>query len=251
MIQTAPHTLRGPEQLIGSTCVVTGASGGLGRAIAVALADTGGKVWAVARRRQELEVTAQQVTGKGQVVAHAADLTSRDQLERFVDALLDPSDGLDVLVHAAGVWTHGDVETTPVTEFDRQYAVNVRVPFTLTQALLPALRARKGQVVFLNSSAGLRAQAGLASYAASKHALKALAEGLREEENRYGVRVISLYPGRTATPLQERIHAAEGRRFQRERLIQPDDVTATVLHALTLPRSAEITDLWIRPMRKP
>lgn len=245
------HTAQETVKLIGATCAVTGASSGLGRGIAVALADAGAQVWAVARRRSELETTAQQVTGTGQVVAHAADLTSQDQLTHFVDALLEQSDGLDVLVHAAGVWTRGDIETAPVTEFDRQYAVNVRVPFTLTQALLPALRQRRGQIVFLNSSAGLHAHAGLVSYSASKHALKALAEGLREEVNRYGVRVISLYPGRTATPLQERIYAAESRRFERERLMQPDDVTATVLLALTLPRSAEITDVSIRPLRKP
>ena len=205
------HTAQETVKLIGATCAVTGASSGLGRGIAVALADAGAQVWAVARRRSELETTAQQVTGTGQVVAHAADLTSQDQLTHFVDALLEQSDGLDVLVH-------------------------VRVARALCHP---------------NSSAGLHAPAGLVSYSASKQALTALAEGLREEVNRYGVRVISLYPGRTATPLQERIYAAESRRFERERLMQPDDVTATVLLALTLPRSAEITDVSIRPLRKP
>lgn len=240
----------GMVELGGATSVVTGASSGLGRAITVALADAGATVWGAARRGNELEATARRVTGPGRVVAQTVDLTRQEQLARFVATLLEAGGGIDVLVHAAGLWTRGDVATAPVAEFDRVHAINVRAPYALTQALLPALRARKGQIVFINSSTGLRGKAGIAAYSASKHALKALADGLRDEVNRHGVRVISLYPGRTASPGQERIHAAEGRPYVPERLIQPEDVATSVLHVLTLPRSAEITDLAIRPLQK-
>jgi NADP-dependent 3-hydroxy acid dehydrogenase YdfG len=122
--------------------------------------------------------------------------------------------------------------------------------YRLTQALLPALKASQGQIVFINSTVGLAARANVAQYAATKHALKALADALREEVNPAGVRVLSVYPGRTATDQQASIYELEGRAYAPETLLQPEDVAATVVGALTLPRTAELTDLRVRPMRK-
>jgi NADP-dependent 3-hydroxy acid dehydrogenase YdfG len=105
-------------------------------------------------------------------------------------------------------------------------------------------------VVFVNSSAGFHpARAGWAAYSASKHALRALADGLRDEVNRQGVRVITIFPGRTATAMQEEVHRYEGRDYDPERFLQPRDVAAAVLSSLALPRTAEVTDLHIRPMQ--
>jgi NADP-dependent 3-hydroxy acid dehydrogenase YdfG len=106
-------------------------------------------------------------------------------------------------------------------------------------------------VVFINSTAGLVARAGVAQYAATKHALRAMADSLREEVNADGVRVLSVFLGRTATPLQAALHEREGRRYRPERLVQPADVASLVVHALTLPRTAEVTDLTIRPLSPP
>jgi len=126
----------------------------------------------------------------------------------------------------------------------------VRGPYLLTQCLLPLLRRRPGQVVFINSSAGLTARANVGQYAATKHALKAVADSLRDEVNRDGVRVLSVFPGRTATPTQEALHRLEGRPYRPERLLQPADVAAVVVHALGLPRTAEVTEIKIRPLVK-
>jgi NADP-dependent 3-hydroxy acid dehydrogenase YdfG len=122
----------------------------------------------------------------------------------------------------------------------------------ITQALLPALRVRCGQVVFVNSSAGVNMQGTrhIAGYAACKHALRALADCLRAEVNIDGIRVLSVYPGRTATAMQEAIHMREGRLYNPEDLLQPDDVVAAVITALDMPRTAELTDIMLRPMRK-
>jgi NADP-dependent 3-hydroxy acid dehydrogenase YdfG len=87
-------------------------------------------------------------------------------------------------------------------------------------------------------------------YAASKHALKAIADSLRDEVNTEGIRVLSVYPGRTASPLQAAVHQMEGRTYHPERLMQPEDVALAVINALGLPRSAEVTDIHIRPMAK-
>ena len=136
-------------------------------------------------------------------------------------------------------------------QFDAQYRTNVRAPFVLTQRLLPQLKAAQGQVVFVNSSAGRTARAGVAQYAATQHALKAVADSLREEVNADGVRVLNLFVGRTATRMQAELHALEGKAYEPGALIQPGDVAALALQALTMPRSVEVTDITLRPMRKP
>jgi NAD(P)-dependent dehydrogenase (short-subunit alcohol dehydrogenase family) len=158
---------------------------------------------------------------------------------------------IDVLVHGAGVHAVGQVSSLPVEELDRQYRTNVRAPYLLTQLLIPMLESAAGQIVFVSSSAVRRAVAGVGAYAATKHAVRALADALREELNPRGIRVLTVYPGRTAGPMQETLHQLEGRPYRLDRLLQPDDVAAIILNALSLPRSAEVTDIDIRPMLKP
>jgi short-subunit dehydrogenase len=133
---------------------------------------------------------------------------------------------------------------------DQQFGVNVRGPYALTQAFLPLLRSSRGQIVFINSTAGLSAGPNVGQYAATKHALKAITDSLREEVNPDGIRVLSIFNGRTATPMQAAVHVAEGRDYCPEKLIQPDDVASVVVHALSLPKTAEITDVQMRPFAK-
>jgi NADP-dependent 3-hydroxy acid dehydrogenase YdfG len=155
-----------------------------------------------------------------------------------------------VLVHAAGAIAFGTVGESPVDDFDRQYQVNVRAPYQLTQALLPRMAACRGQVVFINSSAGITARQGVSQYSATKHALRAVADSLRDEVNDRGIRVMSVFLGRTASRMQAAVHDHERRTYRPERMLQPDDVAAMVVAALQLPRTAEVTDLHIRPMLK-
>ena len=239
------------EAFAGMHALVTGASSGIGRAIALELASGGAGVWLVARHAEALEATAAAARRAG---AHACsqplDVGNDEDLERLRDRLAKESHGLDILVHGAGTHFLGAVADAPIAQFDQQYRVNVRGPYLLTQLLLPLLRQRRGQIVFVNSTVGLQARAGVGAYAASKHALRAVADALREEVNPDGIRVLSVYPGRTATPQQAAIHAEEGTPYRPERLLQPADVAAAVVHALTMDRTAEITDLRVRPMQK-
>ena len=133
-----------------------------------------------------------------------------------------------MLVHSAALMTHSLVEESSVEHFSQLLNVNVLAPFALTKHLLPEICASKGQIVFVNSSIVNNAAAGTVMYAATKHALKGLADGLRQELNIRGVRVISIYPGRTATPLQASVLAAEGRQYRPEILLQPEEVAAMV-----------------------
>jgi NADP-dependent 3-hydroxy acid dehydrogenase YdfG len=100
----------------------------------------------------------------------------------------------------------------------------------------------------VNSSAGLSASAGWSAYAASKFGVRAFADSLRAEEQAHGLRVTTVYPSRTATPMQEKVHAQEGEVYDRDRWIQPETVASSILHVLDLPRDATIPELAIRPL---
>ena len=158
---------------------------------------------------------------------------------------------LDILVHSAGVVRVDGSSAGGHEGFDEMYRTNVLAPYLLSRAALPLLRRRPGQVVFINSSAGMTVPSGVSQYAASKHALKAVADGLRAEVNAEGIRVLSIFPGRTATPAQQQLYSEQSRPYFPERLLQPDDIATLVMTSLLLPRTAEVTDLHIRPMIKP
>lgn len=225
--------------------LVTGASGGIGAAISLALAKEGMQLLLTGRNAGRLAAVGEKAReASPRVELFALDLTDDAQLRSLATS------SVDVLVHSVGLFHAGPFATAPAAELDAQYRVNVRVPYLLTQALLPSLIARQGQVVFVNSSAGHHdAKAGVGTYSATKHALRALADSLRDEVNKQGVRVLTVFPGRTATAMQEEVHRIEGKPYAPENLLQPEDVAAAVVHALTLPRTAELTDLRIRPMR--
>ena len=231
-------------------CVVTGASSGIGRALALALAGAGGHVWAIGRSRARLvSLSKESAEGPGSVTSLVVDFEV-DDLESVVNEILVRDDRVDVLVHSAGAIARGPVASASLEEFDRQYRVNLRAPFVLTRALLPALKRCRGQIVFINSSAALAPSPDAAVYSATKQGLKAFADGLRQEVNADGVRVVSIYPGRTSTPLQKAIHEHEGRRYLSQFLLRPEDVVDVVFAALSLDPAGEITDIHVRPMRK-
>jgi NAD(P)-dependent dehydrogenase (short-subunit alcohol dehydrogenase family) len=232
--------------------VITGATSGIGRAILLALAREGIVAHIVGRDPDALRETERAAAALGASPAlHRADLSNRTETEALARELGATPDGLDVLVHSAGALTVGFVEDSSPQDLDLLLAVNLTAPYILTRALLPRLERARGQIVFVNSSQGVRAGAGNSHYAATKHALKALADSLRQEVNDRGIRVLSVYPGRTASRMQEDLCRLEGRPYAPESLLQPDDVAEAVLAALRLKRSAEVTDIHIRGMVKP
>lgn len=236
--------------LVGRVALVTGASSGIGRAITLALAHQGARICVVGRNLAGLAETVAAAGPLSEVTDFQIDLTSEQSLEPLVRHLGNVG-RLDVLIHCAGVICQGRMEGARVEDLDLQYATNVRAPYVLTKRLLPLLIASRGQIVFINSSAGLTArQPEAGQYAATKHALRAIADSLREEVNPKGVRVMSLYLGRTATPMQEALFREEDKDYHPEMLLQPEDVATVVVQTLMLPPTAEVTDIDIRPMRK-
>jgi NADP-dependent 3-hydroxy acid dehydrogenase YdfG len=235
--------------LKGKVVLVTGASQGIGLAVATTLARQEMRVWMVARRRQVLREAAAAMDGE--LVCVHGDLTESSFRRKLVQAIEEDGRGLDVLVNNAGISRLARVSDSSDSDFADLWTSNVLAPYALTRDFLPLLRARQGDIVFVNSSAGREAQPGASQYAATKHALRAFAESLRGEINEDGVRVTILYLGRTATPLQEAVHAHEGRQYDPDRLIQPSDVAQLVAGVLSMPRTAEITEIAMRSTRKP
>ncbi|MCX6501318.1 MAG: SDR family oxidoreductase [Microbacterium sp.] len=223
--------------------LLTGAGSGIGSALAARLHARGDDLVLLARnpgRARELE---ERFPGAQTIVA---DLATPGRLSWALSKQHLPN-RIDSLIHIAGVVDLGPVIDLPVALWESQLNVNLVSPAELTRLLLPQLRMSKGQVLFVNSGAGLRAAPDWAAYAASKHGLKALAESLRAEEAAYGVRVSSIFPGRTATPMQLRVHQQEGKDYDPAAFIDPESVATSMLTMLDLPRDAQITDLSIRP----
>jgi short-subunit dehydrogenase len=235
----------------GQTAVITGGGSGVGAALALALAGSGAGVCLIGRRLDRLEEVAAKARKIGAVAACCSgDLSSSSSLLNIAHRVKTELKHIDILVQNAAFYADGSIECANLVEFDKQYQTNVRAPYALTQAMLPMLKARQGQIVFINSSSALTAKPMTAQYDSTKHALKALADSLRGEINRHGVRVLSVYLGRTASEMQERIHRTEGKYYRPEILLQPNDVASVVVNALSLARTAEVTDISIRPMIK-
>jgi NADP-dependent 3-hydroxy acid dehydrogenase YdfG len=228
-----------------STHLITGATSGIGAVVAERLTARGDEVWLLARDAGRAGQLAQRFPGARTLVADLA------EPERIASALehQELPDRLDSLMHIAGIAEFGQVGELSQQLWNLTLAVNLTAPAELTRLFLPQLRACRGHVIFLNSGQGLRANAGWSAYAAGKHGLKALADALREEEHDGGVRVTTVYPGRTATPMQEKLHRQSGVEYDPSRWITADSVATTVLTAIDLPRDAEITDLTVRPGR--
>jgi NADP-dependent 3-hydroxy acid dehydrogenase YdfG len=250
---TGSGTARG-GRLAGRVAVVTGASSGIGRAVALELVTEGTTVVAIGRDETRLAAVAKEADGPGILVPEQLDLTDDAARESFAAAFAESYGPLDHLVHSAGGYVYGLVAESSLDDFDAQYAANVRAPFALTRSLLPALQAAGGSrgadVVVVNSSQGVRAKGGTSQYAATMHAMRAVADSLREEVNAYGIRVCTIHLGRTATPLQEAIYAGERRVYRPELLVQPEDVAQVVVSVLALRQTGEVTEIHMRPAKK-
>ena len=220
------------------TTLITGASGGIGSALARALAGTHDLIL-TGRDGAALDALCAEVGGR----PLRLDLT---RPETFGEALAGLGRVSNV-VHNAGVVELGAVAEQGHAVWSHTLAVNTVAPAELTRLLLPRVRQERGTIVFVNSGAGLSANAGWGSYAASKFALKALADALRAEEAEGGVRVTSVYPGRTATEMQRKVRAQEGATYTPEAFIDPQTLARTIAFVLNAPRDAALTDITVRP----
>ena len=216
--------------------MITGASGGLGSAIADALAPTHTLLLA-GRPSDRLDALAERLGAP----TWPLDLADPDSIESAAEVLTD----LDVLIHNAGVAYPGRVDESSADQWRATFEVNVVGAVALTLALLPALRSAGGQVVFVNSGAGIKASPGLASYSASKFALRSFADSLRADEP--SLRVTSVHPGRIDTEMQRDLIAYEERDYVPEQFLSPETVAAVIAQAVNAPADAHVHEIVVRP----
>lgn len=222
--------------------LLTGAGSGIGAALADRLHARGDELVLVARSEERAAELRARWSGATTLVC---DLADPDRVAATAGPLPDE---LDTVIHCAGVVDLAPVADQELVTLTAQLDVNLVSPMVLTRLLLPAVRRARGLVVLVNSSAGLSASAGWSAYAASKFGLRAFADALRAEEVEHGVRVTSVFPSRTATPMQEKVHEQEGRTYDPTRWISPGTVAETVLHVLDLPADATIPEVTVRPV---
>ncbi|WP_280451803.1 SDR family oxidoreductase [Nocardia cyriacigeorgica] len=222
------------------TALITGAARGLGAAIARALAPTHDLLLG-ARSARSLDPILTELPGATGMPVELTDYAA-------VAEAVAPIQRLDVLVHNAGIADLGTVAESPVRQWRTTMEANVIAVAELTRLLLPALRAASGHVVLINSGAGLRANAGWGSYAASKFALRAFGDALRLEEP--GLRVTSIHPGRIDTDMQRDIVAGEGREYRPEEFLTAETVALAVRNAIETPRDAHPTEIILRPIAR-
>ncbi|HET7683249.1 MAG TPA: SDR family oxidoreductase [Marmoricola sp.] len=224
------------------THFVTGATSGIGAVVARALHDRGDDLVLLARNEDKAAALREELPGARTVVLDLSD-------PEGVGAAL-PADlpDLDSVVHAAGVVDVAQVADTDAESLAATITVDLVAPMLLTRALLEPVRRARGTHVFVNSGSGLRANPGWASYNAAKFGLRGFADALRQEEAEHGVRVSSVYPGRTATPMQEQVHAQEGKEYDASEWIRPETVADAIVRIIDLGRDATMPDVTIRPL---
>lgn len=222
--------------------MVTGASRGIGRSLAVQLTTAGATVFAGARSVEELRTLASECAdAQGEIVPLQLDVADPASIGRFVEQALERVP-VDALVNNAGVGAFAPVEELTLEDWNRVFDVNVRGTFLMTKALLPTLRARKGHIVNVTSDVSARTFAHGSCYTASKYAQRAFTRALQMEVQGDGVRVTEIRPGRVATHFGTGEPPEVGDDF-----LGPDDVADAIMFALTRPARVRMDEIHFHP----
>src|SRR5919107_1312031 len=242
--------------LEGRVALVTGASSGLGRATAIALAQAGADVALVARSAEELRSTKEEVSKTGRrALTLPTDLANEDEAAEAVEQTVEALGRVDVLVNAAGTDVPGTVEELDVEGWDRTLSVNLRAPFLLSKAAFPHMReAGGGTIVNVSSVAGRKGWANASAYCASKFGLTGFTEALADEGKEHGIRAIVLYPGAMATnwgafsPEERRKSAPK--EAPRTRMLAPERVAELIAWLVASPPEFVLTEGVVLPIEE-
>jgi ribitol 2-dehydrogenase len=238
------------QELAGKVALVTGASSGIGRALARALGAAGCRLALVARSHERLEVVASELGSEHLVLP--ADLTDPAAVEDVAARTLAHFGRVDILLANAGLYVPGDVAVGDADKWDELLAVNVAGTFRLVRAVLPTMIARQaGDIVLTSSISGHQAIPWEPIYSASKHAVQAFAHGLRRQVMKDGIRVGTVAPGVVLNELWGyRDEAAIAAKVATREGLRSEDVVEAVLFMLTRPANVTIRDLVILPQNQ-
>ena len=244
------------EGIAGMVVVITGASSGLGEATARLLSAGGAAVARGARRADRLKTLANEIgESGGKALAVATDVSSRDQVKALVEQAVQRFGRIDVMINNAGLMPQAPLERLKVDEWDHMIDVNIKGVLYGIAAALPYMQRQKaGHFINVSSVAGHRIGPGFAVYAATKHAVRALSEGLRQEVKPYNIRTTVISPGAVATELPAGISDTETaervRSFYSQVAVPADSFARVVAFAMSQPEDVDINEILYRPTRQ-
>jgi NADP-dependent 3-hydroxy acid dehydrogenase YdfG len=240
----------------GKVVVITGASSGLGEATARLLCAQGARVVLGARRADRLRSLINELAAEGgKAIAVTTDVTQREQVQALVDAAVQTYERVDVMINNAGLMPQALLERLQVSEWDRMIDVNLKGVLYGIAAALPSMKQQKsGHFINVSSVAGHKVGPGFAVYAATKHAVRALSEGLRQEVKPYNIRTTVISPGAVATELPDSVTdpdaAARIRSFYAAAAVPADSFARVAAFAISQPEDIDINEILYRPTRQ-
>jgi len=230
--------------MVSESALVTGASKGIGRSVAIKLAEFGLKVFATARNVSQLENLKKEIENKsGFCKIYPADLTNENDLNLMVKEILPEDAKINLLVHSAGIAKIYTVEKMPFSEWQKTLDINLTSPFQLTQKCLPRF-AKNSHIFFINSVAGSTTFSEWSAYCASKWGLRALADTLRQELAPRGIKITSIYPTSVDTPMQDKIPYG----WDRSKMLSPKDMAAALVSCYQQPAHVLVKDIHLENM---
>jgi NADP-dependent 3-hydroxy acid dehydrogenase YdfG len=244
------------NNIAGKIVVITGASSGLGAATARLLCAEGASVVLGARRVERLQSLTDELTGKGgKALAVVTDVTDRHQVQKLVDVAVETYGRIDVMLNNAGLMPHSPLERLKVEDWEQMIDVNIKGVLYGIAAALPYMKEQKsGHFINVSSVAGHKVRAGGAVYAATKHAVRVISEGLRMEVKPYNIRTTVISPGALNTELIDRItepDIREGVRKMTDEMALPAETFARiVVFAMNQPEEVDVNEILFRPTRQ-
>jgi NADP-dependent 3-hydroxy acid dehydrogenase YdfG len=244
------------NKIEGKVVVITGASSGLGEAAARLLSAQGASVVLGARRADRLKSLADELTGKGgKALAVTTDVTRRDQVKKLVDAAVKKFGRIDVMINNAGIMPRAPLERLTIDDWDRTIDVNIKGVLYGIAAALPHMKQQKsGHMIFVSSVAGHKVGPDFAVYAATKYAVRVLAEGFRQEVKPYNIRTTVISPGAVATELPgsvtEQDIAEKIQQYYEDIAIPAESFAQAVVFAMSQPDEVDVNEILFRPVRQ-
>jgi NADP-dependent 3-hydroxy acid dehydrogenase YdfG len=231
--------------LHGKCALITGASSGIGRATAIALAKLGVNLILISRSLEKLATVAEDVKTCGvNAEIYSIDLANVTTVREKIAAIAERH-SIDILINNAGMAYTGNLDTMPLDDWQTLMNLNVTSVFQCVQAVLPAMRERGGAIVNIVSVAGQQVFPGWVGYCTSKFALMALSRGIAAEERANGIRVTAVCPGSVNTSIwdTDTVNAD----FDRAAMLTPETIAETIVHVLSLPDSAVVEEITVMP----
>lgn len=224
--------------------VVTGATSGIGWEIAKVLLEGGMKLYLLGRSFDRIQDQFGNDRYLNQYQFIYVDLNQSESIEQSLESIHEEV-GIDILIHSAGSIYLSEMENGSLPNFDEQYRINLRAPYHISKSLIPLLRKKKGQIFFLNSTAGIDSWAEIGQYAATKHGIRAIADSLRKEVKDDHIKVTSIFCGSVDTPMQESVQKMRGNKYHPDQYMDAQAIADLIYQLLILPDNMTVTDITV------